>query len=148
VNRLQDWLRTSGFDGIIISRRDNFTWLVNELMAQNTASDGNALSQPAPSNNAAQHSLPRNWVLSNATVGIASLYIPRMSSDHEDSFVDRIGNSEVQADDTNDRNDGNRILLIADSIDGHRILEEELEGSIIELKQYPGMPTQMTFAGI
>lgn len=138
MNRLQDWLRTSGFDGIIISRRDNFTWLANELMAQNTASDGNAMSQPAPSNNAAQQSIPRNWVLSNAPVGIASLYIPQMSNDHEDSFVDRIGNSEVQADDTNTHSDGDRILLIADSIDGSRILEEELEGSsIIELKQYP-----------
>ncbi len=144
MNRLQDWLRTSGFDGIIISRRDNFTWLANELMAQNTASDGNALSQPAPSNIAAQHSIPRNWVLSNAPVGIASLYIPRMSNDHGDNFVDRSGNSEVQGDDTNthsdgNRNsDGNRILLIADSIDGSRILEEELGGSsIIELKQYP-----------
>ena len=136
--RLQDWLRASGFDGIIISRRDNFTWLANELMAQNTASDGNALSQPAPSNNAAQHSIPRNWVLSNAPVGIASLYIPRISSDHDDNFMDRSGNSEVQGDDTNTHSDGNRILLIADSIDGSRILEEELEGSsIIELKQYP-----------
>ena len=138
MNRLQDWLRTSGFDGIIISRRDNFTWLANELMEQNTASDGNAMSQPAPSNDAAQHSIPRNWVLSNATVGIASLYIPRMSNDHGDNFVDRSGNSEVQGDATNTHSDGNRILLIADSIDGSRILEEELGGSsIIELKQYP-----------
>lgn len=49
MKRLIDWLDRSDFDGIIISRRDNFTWLVNS----------------------------RNWVLANSPVGIAALYIPR-----------------------------------------------------------------------
>jgi Xaa-Pro aminopeptidase len=111
LKRLIDWLDRSDFDGIIISRRDNFTWLVNS----------------------------RNWVLANSPVGIAALYIPRQlaaSVDTDDAgtdmAADAAGTDKAGAaadgvavgDKSADGN--NKIVLIADTIDGRRILEEEL----------------------
>lgn len=112
MKRLIDWLDRSDFDGIIISRRDNFTWLVNS----------------------------RNWVLANSPVGIAALYIPRQlaaSVDTDDAGTDMAADAEVAVSDkgagaaevaVGDKGAGgnNKIILIADTIDGRRILEEEL----------------------